>query len=182
MKLLLGVTGSIAAYKAADIIRSFQKKGWEVQVVMSESATHFITPFTLSVLSKKPVLVDTFEEPRVDSIFHVESVKDVDAILIAPATAHTIGKIAQGLADNMLTNIVLVGHHLPRFYASAMNTSMYENPQVCLNRQMIEKMGWVHIEPKASLLACGDTGKGALADVDDIVESVLQGVAYETRD
>lgn len=171
-KILLGVTGSIAAYKAADLVSQLKKKGYDVQVVMSPSATQFITKLTMQSMSQNEVLVDVMEEPEPEIIQHVKLAQAADMLLIAPATAHTIGKIANGLADNMLTNIALVAKDIPLVYAPAMNTDMYNNPFVVENRRRLEEQGWLKIEPRSTRLACGDYGKGALAEVKDIVAFV----------
>ncbi len=171
-KIILGVTGSIAAYKAADLVSQLKKKNYDVQVVMSESATKFITPLTMQSMSQNKVLVDVMEEPEPEYIQHVVLAQNADMLLIAPASAHTIGKIANGLADNMLTNIALVAKDIPLVYAPAMNTDMYHNPFVVENRRRLEEQGWRSIEPRSTRLACGDYGKGALAEVSDIVAFV----------
>ena len=175
--ILIAVTGSIAAYKAADLVSRFIKEDWNVHVVMSASAQKFITPFTLQTLSQNEVIIDTFDERDPKAIYHVDIVKHVDVILLAPASAHTIGKIAIGLADNMLTNILLVGHNKLRIYAPAMNTNMYLNPIVQKNMKILEDTAWKKIRPKHARLACGDEGIGALADIDVIVSSVLESVS-----
>lgn len=170
--ILIGITGSIAAYKSVDVVSALRKSGWEVYVVMSEAATKFITPFTLEVMSQHKVIIDTFDEPSPDSIYHVDLIKKVDVILLAPATAHTISKIAMGLGDNMLSNLMLVGHDKKKLFAPAMNTNMYTNPVIKNNIETLKNIGWQEIEPKTSLLACGDYGQGAMANVDDIVTKI----------
>jgi len=176
-KIILGVTGSIAAYKAADLVSQLKKKNYDVQVVMSESACKFITPLTMQSMSQNQVLIDVMEEPDPQWIQHVFLAQNADMLLIAPASANTIGKIANGLADNMLTNIAIVAKDIPLVYAPAMNTDMYNNPFVVENRHRMEANGWLKIEPRSTRLACGDFGKGALAEVSDIVafvEKVLE--------
>ncbi|CAM3646567.1 flavoprotein [Erysipelothrix urinaevulpis] len=172
--IVIGVTGSIAAYKAADLVSQLKKKGWDVHVVMTASAQQFIPALTLEILSGNKVLVDTFDEEVPNSIYHVEIVKKIDVFLIAPATAHTIAKLRYGLADNMLSNIALVAHQKSKIIAPAMNTQMYLNPLVQENIKALKEQGWQEIEPKESLLACKDVGIGALAEIEDIVKVVEQ--------
>lgn len=172
MKIILGVTGSIAAYKAADLANELTKQGHVVHVVMSKAATEFITPLTMQVMSKNSVWTDVMAEPEPGRIEHIDIIKDADMILIAPATANIIGKIANGIADDMVSTVALVGHNLPRYIAPAMNTRMYDNPVVQENLRRLKEQGYIEIEPRATLLACGDIGKGALATIDTILEIV----------
>ena len=157
MNILLGVTGSIAAYKAADITSRLTKLGHNVDVVLTESGSRIITPITPS------------------EVKHISLAKKADVVLIAPATANIIGKIANGIADDFLSTVVMaVANHTPVYIAPAMNTNMYENPIVQDNIKKLKSFGYRFIEPKESLLACGDLGRGALADVDEIVE-IIEG-------
>mgnify|MGYP001159190896 CR=1 FL=1 len=167
--ILIGVSGSISAYKSADIVSRLKKDNWDVHVVMTQSASQFISPLTLEVLSGNKVFLDTFSEENPGDIYHVDIVKKIDVFMIAPASAHTISKIAYGLADNMLSNIALVAHDKIKVFAPAMNTSMYENPIIQENMNKLKQHNWLEIEPRSSLLACGDVGVGALANTDDIV-------------
>ena len=172
--LILGITGSIAAYKAADITNLLKQNDFNVNVVMTKSSTSFITPLTMQSLSKNIVYVDVLQEDTPSEIVHIDLAKKASCILIAPATANIIGKIASGIADDMLTSIVLAANKIPKFIAPAMNNNMYANPIVQENPNKLKEHGWIIIEPRTSLLACGDYGKGALAAVDDIVSCVLQ--------
>lgn len=172
MRILLGVTGSIAAYKAADIANGLVKNGHTVHVAMSDSATKFITPLTLQTLSKNKVHLDVMVEDDANRIEHIDLIKDVDLILIAPASANIIGKIANGIADDMLSTLALVGHELPIYIAPAMNTRMYENPIVQSNMQKLKDYGVKFIEPRTTLLACKDVGKGAMENADKILELI----------
>ncbi len=170
--VVLGVCGSIAAYKAGDLIRRLQDNHCTVTVIMTREAQQFITPLTLSSLSGKNVLSDMFDK---DSwhIPHIELARDVDTILIAPATANVIGKLANGLADDLLTTFV-ISSCAPKFIAPAMNDEMYANEIVRDNCTKLKKHGFKFIEPVKGKLACGTTGIGHLAEVEDIVKAVLK--------
>ena len=173
MNILLGVTGSIAAYKAADITSRLKKHGHNVDVILTESGSRIITPLTLQTLSRNKVYMDMFEEITPSEVKHISLAKKADVVLIAPATANIIGKIAYGIADDFLSTVVMAAaNDTPVFIAPAMNTNMYENPIVQDNIEKLRSYGYRFIEPKESLLACGDLGKGALADVDTIVEII----------
>lgn len=177
MNVLLGVTGSIAAYKAAEITSRLTKQNCNVDVILTESGSRFITPLTLQTLSKNKVYMDMFEEITPSEVKHISLAKKADLLLIAPATANIIGKIAGGIADDFLSTVVMAAaNRAPIYIAPAMNTAMYENPIVQDNIEKLTKRGYRFIEPKASLLACGDLGKGALADVDEIVDVVLKAL------
>lgn len=175
MNIVLGVTGSIAAYKAADIISRLKKLGHEVDVILTESGSRIITPITLQTLSKNKVYMDMFEEITPKEVKHISLAEKADLLLIAPATANIIGKIANGIADDFLSTVVMAAANTtPVYIAPAMNTNMYENPIVQANIEKLRSYGYRFIEPKESLLACGVVGKGALADVDDIID-VIEG-------
>ena len=175
MNIVLGVTGSIAAYKAADIISRLKKLGHEVDVILTESGSRIITPITLQTLSKNKVYMDMFEEITPKDVKHISLAEKADLMLIAPATANIIGKIANGIADDFLSTVVMAAANTtPVYIAPAMNTNMYENPIVQANIEKLRSYGYRFIEPKESLLACGTVGKGALADVDDIIK-VIEG-------
>lgn len=177
MNILLGVTGSIAAYKAADITSRLTKEGCNVDVILTESGSRFITPLTFQTLSKNKVYMDMFEEITPSEVKHISLAKKADLVLIAPATANIIGKIAGGIADDFLSTVVMAAaNRAPVYIAPAMNTEMYENPIVQGNIQSLAKRGYRFIEPKSSLLACGDLGKGALADTAEIVDVVLKAL------
>lgn len=175
MNIVLGVTGSIAAYKAADIISRLKKQGHEVDVILTESGSRIITPITLQTLSKNKVYMDMFEEITPKEVKHISLAEKADLMLIAPATANIIGKIANGIADDFLSTVVMAAANTtPVYIAPAMNTNMYENPIVQANIEKLRSYGYRFIEPKESLLACGTVGKGAMADVDDIIK-VIEG-------
>jgi len=175
MNIVLGVTGSISAYKAADIANGLTKLGHNVDVILTESGSKIITPLTLQTLSKNKVYTDMFEEITPKEVKHISLAEKVDIVLIAPATANIIGKIAGGIADDFLSTVVMAAAPQAEMYiAPAMNTNMYENPIVQENISKLKGLGYRFIEPKESLLACGTVGKGALADVDKII-AVIEG-------
>lgn len=171
-KIILGVTGSIAAYKAAEIANILTKDGYFVSVVMTRSAQKFITPLTLQTLTKNKVYTDMFEEYAYEDVRHISLAQQADLCLIAPATANIIGKLSGGIADDMLSTVVMAIKNKPVVICPAMNTAMYENPVVQENIKKLSGFGYRFVEPKASRLACGDLGKGALADVETIVKAV----------
>ncbi len=177
--IILGVTGSIAAYKAADITNMLTKDGYNVDVIMTKGGLAFITPLTLQTLSKNRVYTDVFQEDYPREVKHISLSKKADLLLIAPATADIIGKLANGIADDMLTSVVLAVKNIPMLIAPAMNTKMYENPIVQDNISKLKKYGFEIIEPKEAMLACGDLGKGALADINEIVEIVKTHITSE---
>ncbi len=173
-KILLGVTGSISAYKSADLTSQFVKSGVQVDVIMSQSSTHFITSLTLQSLSKRAVHTDVMQESNPQVINHIELAKQADLFLIAPATANIIGKLANGIADDLLSTVAMaLPEGTPKLIAPAMNTNMYQNPITQRNLETLRSVGYQEIEPKESLLACGDFGKGALADIQTIIEQVM---------
>ena len=173
MNIVLGVTGSISAYKAADITSKLTKLGHNVDVILTENGSKIIPALTLQTLSKNKVYMDMFEEITPSEVKHISLAKKADVILIAPASANIIGKIAYGIADDFLSTVVMAAAgRTPVYIAPAMNTNMYENPIVQDNIEKLKKYGYKFIDPKESLLACGDLGKGALADVDVIVDII----------
>jgi len=176
-RIILGVTGSIAAYKSADIARNFKEKGCRVSVVMTKEAENFITPLTLSSLTGEQVYSDMFAKSIVDgSMPHIELAKEASALLIAPATANIIGKIASGIADDLLTCIALATK-AKILIAPAMNVQMYKNEIVQGNCAKLKKYGMTIIEPVEGNLACGDFGEGHLAEEHTIVDVVLQAIS-----
>ncbi len=173
--ILLGVTASISAYKAADLISQLKKMGYNVTVLMTKHATEFIPPLTLQSLSKNPVYLDVMSEEDPKRINHIDLVKETDLFLIAPATANIIGKLAHGIADDMISTTALaLPLDVPRLIAPAMNTVMYQNPIVQKNLATLKELvGFKEILPREALLACGDFGRGALATVPDITKAVF---------
>lgn len=175
----IGVSGGIAVYKALDVVSALRKKGIDVRVIMTESATKFVTPLPFQSLSQNMVVTDMFEEPKAYEIQHISLAKRADVFLVAPATANIIGKIANGIADDMLSTTIMATR-AKVIFAPAMNTKMYENPIVQENINKLKKLGYEFIEPASGVLACGDEGKGKLADVNTIIDSVLY--ALERKD
>lgn len=171
--VVLGVTGSVAAYKACDIISRLKKHNVDVHVILTKAGTEFITPLALESLSHAPVVTDMFSRETPWEIEHIALAKRADCFLIAPASANFIGKAAAGIADDMLTTTILATK-APVLVAPAMNSNMYLHPQVQANMQKLKERGYRFIEPSTGLLACGDTGVGRLAEVEKIVEAVLQ--------
>ena len=177
-RILLGVTGSIAAYKAVDVLRRLKESGADVRVVMTKNATRFISPLTFEALSGRPVLCDEFLDWEKSSIGHIDVSADLDLALIAPATANIIGKAAAGIADDALTS-ALMALECPVVMAPAMNDRMYRNPALRRNIQLLKEQGVRFIEPEAGPLACGTTGQGRLADPQRIVQEVSSMLASQ---
>ncbi|WP_116495580.1 bifunctional phosphopantothenoylcysteine decarboxylase/phosphopantothenate--cysteine ligase CoaBC [Balneicella halophila] len=171
MKIIIGVTGSIAAYKAANLVSLFKKKDYDVHVVMTKSATKFINPITFEVLSQNKVFVDMFKDDDHTKVEHINLTKGASAMLIAPASFNVIGKVANGIADDMLTTMVSA-YPGKVFFAPAMNTNMYENPIFEKNKKTLEKFGYQFITPAEGLLACGDVGNGKLQDENLILATI----------
>lgn len=169
--IVLGITGGIAAYKAAEITRLLVKEGALVRVLMTKNAQEFITPLTLQTLSGNPVATETFSLTQESEIGHIRLADTADLILIAPASADVIGKVAHGIADDLLTT-VLLATTAPVLLAPAMNVHMYAHSAVQDNMRMLAGRGYRFVEPGEGFLACGYEGKGRLADPEDIVEDV----------
>lgn len=170
-KIIIGVTGGIAAYKAVEVVSRLKKKGCEVKVIMTQNATKFVTPLTFEALSQNPVYVQMFNQGKDWDIHHISLAKWADAMIVAPMTANVIGKIANGISDDLLTT-VLMATKKPVFIAPAMNTGMYESSTVQTNMQTLKRRGVLFIDAGSGLLACGDVGKGRMAEPQNIVENV----------
>lgn len=168
-KIIIGITGSIAAFKAIQLISDLVKLNYTVDVMLTQSASRFVTIESIQALTKRKVYIDTFDDENPAIITHIDVVKDADLMMIIPASAHTIAKIAHGLADNMLTCSFLAAT-CPKLIAPAMNVHMYENPITQKNIQTLKDLGVYFIEPTSGLLACGAIGKGKLASEEDIME------------
>jgi phosphopantothenoylcysteine decarboxylase/phosphopantothenoylcysteine decarboxylase/phosphopantothenate--cysteine ligase len=166
------VTGSIAAYKAAELANRFTKDGHEVDVILTAAASKLVTPVTFQTLTKRRVYTELFSQLDYADVRHISLARGADTALVAPATANVIGKLAGGIADDMLTTVLMAFFPKPAYIAPAMNTAMYENPVVRENIAKLTRFGYRFIEPAEGRLACGDVGKGALAGLDDIVEAV----------
>lgn len=171
----LGVSGGIAVYKALDVVSALRKKDIDVRVIMTESATKFVTPLPFQSLSQNMVITDMFAEPKAFEIQHISLAKRADVFLVAPATANIIAKVANGIADDMLSTTIMATK-AKVIFAPAMNTNMYENPIVQENINKLKKLGYEFIEPASGVLACGDEGKGKLASPGEIVERVIEAL------
>ncbi|GAC92102.1 phosphopantothenoylcysteine synthetase/decarboxylase [Anoxybacillus flavithermus NBRC 109594] len=174
--ILLCVTGGIAVYKAAALTSKLVQAGANVKVVMTEAACQFVTPLTFQALSKNEVYVDTFDEKKPHVIAHIDLADWAHVVLVAPATANTIAKLAHGLADNMVTTILLATK-APVWLAPAMNVHMYEHPAVQQNMRTLQSFGYRFIEPAEGMLACGYVGKGRLEEPETIVTLLEQHFA-----
>ena len=170
--IVLGVTGGIAAFKAAQLTSNFIKKGFDVEVIMTKNATEFITPLTFESLTKHNVMVTTFDKVADRSVKHISIAQRADLFIIVPASANIIAKIAHGIADDMLSTTFLAAT-CPKVICPAMNTNMYENPVTQKNLDLCRSYGYHIIEPAVGFLACGDTGKGKLEDIAIIEQRVL---------
>ena len=176
--VVLGVTGSIAAYKIANLASMLVKLHAEVHVVMTKNATNFINPITFETLTSHKCLVDTFDRNFQYNVEHVALAKKADVVLIAPASANVIGKLACGIADDMLTTTVLACK-CKKIIAPAMNTNMYENPIVQDNLKRLKQFGMEVIEPAVGYLACGDTGAGKMPEEKVLLDYILKEIRYE---
>lgn len=179
--VVIGVTGGIAVYKALDVISALRKKDIEVHVIMTESASKFVNPLTFQSISQNMVVTDMFAEPKAWEIQHISLAQKADLMLIAPATANVIGKISNGIADDMLSTTVMATK-AKVLIAPAMNTNMYQNPIVQNNISKLKDFGYKFIEPAIGRLACGDIGIGKLADVNTIVERVIEELEDKEQD
>ncbi|MBI5993292.1 bifunctional phosphopantothenoylcysteine decarboxylase/phosphopantothenate--cysteine ligase CoaBC [Clostridium perfringens] len=178
--VVVGVSGGVAVYKALDVISRLRKKDVEVHVIMTKSATEFVTPLSFQSLSQNMVITDMFAEPKAWEIQHISLAKKADLMLIVPATANIIGKVANGIADDMLSTTIMATK-APVVFCPAMNTNMYENPIVQRNISLLKELGYEFIDPASGRLACGDEGKGKLQDTEIIAEETLRRL-HSTKD
>ena len=176
--VLLCVTGGIACYKSASLASALVKQGVNVQVLMTKNATEFIGPHTFESLTGNRVSVDTFDRNYQFQVEHIALADQADAVLVAPATANVLAKLAHGLADDMLTTTILACD-CPKLAAPAMNTRMYENPVTQDNLNILRRYGWEIIEPASGRLACGAVGKGKMPEPEELLECVEHAVGYE---
>ncbi len=177
--VLVGVCGGIAAYKACELISLLKTAGASVYTMMTKAACEFITPLTLGTLTGHNVACDMFEPPENYEVEHISLAKRADAVVLIPATANIIGKIACGIADDFVSTTVMATK-APVVVAPAMNTGMYENPIVSENIERLKKRGFLFVEPSSGRLACGDEGKGHLAPVEHILEEIIYAVTPKT--
>lgn len=176
--VVVGVCGGIAAYKACTLVSALSKLGADVRVIMTEAAKEFVSELTFRTLSKNMVYDNMFDRPERWEVRHVALAKAADLIVICPATANTIAKFAHGIADNPLTATVLASS-AKKIICPAMNTGMYENIATKENMNTLKERGFLFVEPEDGLLACGDVGKGRMAEPEDILEVILNALAYE---
>jgi len=173
-QIVLGITGSVAAYKGAELANMLTKGGADVHTIMTAAAAKFITPLTLQSLTKHKVYVNMFDEIVYEDVRHISLAQRADIFVIAPATANIIGKIAGGIADDMLSTVVMATR-APILICPAMNTAMYENPVVQGNLDKLAGYGgYYFVQPREAVLACGDLGRGALADVNVIMQEITR--------
>lgn len=183
MKILLGVTGCIGAYKAAEILRGLQKRGAEVRVIMTRNATEFVRPLTFEALSGRPVIVEMFDRPDYAAIEHISAAREADLFLVAPATANILARFAHGIADDFLTTVYLSNTN-PVLIAPAMNVEMWNHPATQANLRTLRDRGVLFVEPGVGYQACGEVGVGRLAEPEEIVEqamAILSGAAPASR-
>ena len=175
--VLLGVTGGIAAYKAAALASALVKQHAAVEVVMTENATQFVTPLTFEQLTGRRTMVNTFDRNFSHQVEHIALAERTDLVIVAPATANVCAKLAHGLADDMLTTTILACR-CPKLISPAMNTNMYENPVTQDNLALLRRYGWEVIEPASGRLACGAVGKGKLPEPEEILQYILRQLAF----
>lgn len=176
--IVLCVTGGIAAFKAVSVASGLCKLGARVDVIMTKNAQEFVTPLSFRSITKTPVVTDMFEAPQTTEIRHISLAERADAFIIAPATANIIGKIACGIADDMVSTTVMATK-APVIIVPAMNTNMYENPIVQENINKLKALGYIFLEPAQGLLACGTSGKGRMPEAEEIVEKAVFEIACE---
>ncbi len=179
--VLIGVTGGISIYKTLDVISALNKLGANVKVMMTESAAEFVSPMTFEAMSKNPVYTSLFDKKNAWRIPHISLSKEADLIAIIPATANIIGKIAGGIADDIVSTTVVAATS-PVMIAPAMNTNMYHNPVTQRNIETLKSLGYLFITPTSGVLACGDIGDGKLAPVETIVEAIKGQLLYPEKD
>ncbi|WP_373484456.1 bifunctional phosphopantothenoylcysteine decarboxylase/phosphopantothenate--cysteine ligase CoaBC [Acetobacterium sp.] len=175
--VVLGITGSIAAYKMASVASSLAKMGCDVQVIMTKNAQEFIAPLVFESLTGNKCIVDTFDRNISYDVAHISLAKRADLFMVAPASANVIGKINAGIADDMLTTTIMACH-CPKLIAPAMNTAMYENPIVQNNLTSLKKLGYKIIDPAVGMLACKDVGTGKLPDEELLINHILREIAF----
>ena len=171
-RIVLGITGGIAAYKAAELVRLLVKQGASVQVAMSEAATHFVTPLTFQALSGQPVCTDPWETQSPNGMAHINLSRQADLLLVAPASANYLAKIAHGLADNLLTTLTLA-RNCPLLLAPAMNREMWNNPATQRNLTTLRADGITLLGPACGVQACGESGEGRMLEAAEILDAVI---------
>lgn len=169
--ILIGVTGGIAVFKICSLVSKLKKSGYEVDIIMTENATKFVTPLTFEVLSGNRVHVDMFDKVVHRDVEHIELAKKADLLFIAPATYNIVGKVASGIADDMLSTVISATK-APVYFALAMNTNMYENPILWENIEKLKKCNYKFVESSVGMLACNTSGKGRLKEADELFEVI----------
>jgi phosphopantothenoylcysteine decarboxylase/phosphopantothenate--cysteine ligase len=180
MRVLLGVTGCIGAYKAAEVLRGLQKRGAQIRVVMTRHAAEFVRPLTFESLSGQPVIVDMFDRPNYAVIEHIAVAREADLLLVAPATANSIAKFAHGIADDFLSTVYL-SNTKPVLIAPAMNVEMWNHPATRENIELLRRRGVMFVEPGVGYQACGEVGAGRLAEPEEIVERAIEIIDLKSR-
>src|SRR5499433_1898999 len=173
MRVLLGVTGCIGAYKAAEILRGLQRRGVQIRVVMTRHATEFVRPLTFEALSGQPAIVEMFDRPNYATIEHIAVAREADLLLVAPATANIIAKFAHGVADDFLSTVYLSNTN-PVLIAPAMNVEMWNHPATQANLKILRERGVLFVEPGVGYQACGEVGMGRLAEPEEIVARAFE--------
>jgi phosphopantothenoylcysteine decarboxylase/phosphopantothenate--cysteine ligase len=181
MKVLLGVTGCIGAYKAAEILRGLQRRGVQMRVVMTRHAVEFVRPLTFEALSGRPVIVEMFDRPNYSTIEHISVAREANLLLVAPATANIIAKFAHGVADDFLSTVYLSNTN-PVLIAPAMNVEMWNHPATRANIKILRERGVFFVEPGVGYQACGEVGMGRLAEPEEIVERALEILRSQISD
>src|SRR5262249_15724141 len=181
MRVLLGVTGCIGAYKAAEILRGLQRRGVQLRVVMTRHATEFVRPLTFEALSGLPVIVEMFDRPNYATIEHISVAREADLLLVAPATANIIAKFAHALADDLLSPAYLSNTN-PVLVAPAMNVEMWNHPATQANIKILRERGVLFVEPGVGYQACGEVGMGRLAEPEEIVERAIEILKSQTSE
>ena len=180
-RVLIGVSGGIAVYKALDVISRLRKNDVEVKVIMTKSSTEFVKPLSFQSLSQNSVVTDMFDEPKAWEIQHISLAKWADLVVVVPATANIIGKVANGIADDMLSTTIMATK-AEVVFCPAMNTNMYENKVVQKNITTLKGLGYGFINPASGRLACGDTGRGKLEDTQVIAEKIIEKLNLDNKD
>jgi phosphopantothenoylcysteine decarboxylase / phosphopantothenate---cysteine ligase len=178
--VVVGVCGGIAAYKALDVVSQLKKRDFNIHVIMTKSAAEFVTPLSFQALSQNLVVTDMFAEPKAFEIQHISLAKKADLMLIVPATANIIGKVANGIADDMLSTTIMATT-APVVFAPAMNTNMYNNKIVKENIKKLKNLDYSFISPESGRLACGDVGEGKLADT-KLIANITYSLLYDIKD
>jgi phosphopantothenoylcysteine decarboxylase/phosphopantothenate--cysteine ligase len=170
--IIIGITGGIAAYKVPELARGFKKKGYNVKVIMTKNALHFVTPLTMQTVSENPVITDLFALYAAADVKHISLADEASVIAVVPATANIIGKVAGGIADDMLSTVIMAAK-VPVLFCPSMNENMYKNKIVQDNIKKLKSFGYQFLEPDTGDLACGCKGKGRLPKIEKIIKKTV---------